>query len=175
MKRLFLIAVISFSIIPLSSYAADDPIYIEADQMASTEKNSTVVFTGNVDAKQGGLRIRSDEMTVYYSGESKAIGVNASEAKQQIEKLVCVGNVELTSKEWLGTAEKMVYFATKEQVVLNGNAKAWKGQNMVSGEKIIYYIKEGRSEVVGGTSATVGGAEKKKKEKKRVKMTILQQ
>ena len=32
-----------------------------------------------------------------------------------------------------------------------GNAKAWH-ENMASGDKIVYYIDEGRSEVVGGTT-----------------------
>ena len=174
-KSIFLaIAAISL-LVSGSLYASESPIYIEADQMSSTEKNSAVVFTGNVDAQQDTLRIRSDEMTVYYSEKKKDAAADASKAKQQIEKLICTGNVELTNEDWLGTSEKMVYLAEKEQIILNGNAKAWQGQNMVSGEKIIYYMKEGRSEVVGGTSVTVGGTEEKQEEKKRVKMTILQQ
>ena len=69
----------------------------------------------------------------------------------------------------------MVYLSDKRQVILTGNAKAWQDQNMVAGEKIIYYMDEGRSEVVGGTSMTVGDAKKEEQKKSRVKMTILQQ
>ncbi len=47
--------------------AADAPIHIEANRMTSTEKSNAVVFTGDVDAKQGDVRIRSDEMTVFYN------------------------------------------------------------------------------------------------------------
>ena len=52
---------------PLQSFGAESPIYIEADHMTSTENNNAVLFTGDVDAKQGNLRIRSDKMTVYYT------------------------------------------------------------------------------------------------------------
>jgi lipopolysaccharide export system protein LptA len=45
---------------------------------------------------------------------------------------------------------------------------------MISGEKIVYYIDEGRSEVVGGTTVVVGEGEEKQEKKSRVKMTIMQ-
>lgn len=153
----------------------EEPIYIEADQMSSTEKKNEVLFSGNVDAKQGNLTIRSDTMTVYYQEKGENGQTGPIKAKQQIEKLICTGNVEITREDWLGTADKMIYLAGQRQVVLNGNANAWQGQNKVSGEKIIYYMDEGRSEVVGSTAVTVGGEDKKEEKKQRVKMTILQQ
>ena len=140
------------------------PINIQADHMTSTEKSNSVLFTGDVDAKQGDVRIRSDKMTVHYQ-ETKG-------KSQQVDKLICVGNVEVVRGEWLGTGAEMVYLAQKREVILTGNAKAWQDQNMVSGSKIIYFLDEGRSEVVGGkTSATVGG---KGKKPGRVNMTIIQ-
>lgn len=157
--------------------AEDAPIHVEADRMTSTEKTNSVVFTGEVDAKQGDVRIRSDEMTVHYSKAEKKAKDSKSEGKkasQQVEKLICVGNVEVTRGEWLGTSKKMIYLSKERQVILTGNAKAWQDQNMVSGDKIIYYLDEGRSEVVGGTSATVGNAKTGKKTPSRVNMTILQ-
>ncbi|MGB3210622.1 MAG: lipopolysaccharide transport periplasmic protein LptA [Desulforhopalus sp.] len=166
-----------FFVVPASGYASEDPIHIEADRMTSTERTSSVVFTGEVDAKQGDVRIRTDEMTVYYTQkdtEKKNLeGENS--ASQQVEKLICVGNVEITRGEWLGTSKKMIYLSKERQVILTEDAKAWQGQNMVSGEKIIYYLDEGRSEVVGGRpAATAGDAGEGEKKPSRVNMTILQ-
>lgn len=160
--------------LPPESYSEEQPINIEADHMSSTEKTNTVLFTGDVYVEQGDLEIKSDKMTVYYGDQKKTDGKKPVKTTQQIEKLICSGNVKLTREGWLGTSDKMVYYATKRQVVLSGNAQAWQDQNKVAGEKIIYYMDEGRSEVIGGTSVTVGGG-KKSTEKKRVKMTILQQ
>lgn len=154
-----------------SVFAADAPIHIEADRMTSTEKDNSVIFTGDVDAKQDDVRIRSDKMTVFYTqADTKA----STTATQQVEKLICVGNVEITRAEWLGTSKEMVYLSKERQVILTGNAKAWQGQNMVSGDKIIYYLDEGRSEVVGGRTSTTVGDAKSPKKGKRVNMTILQ-
>jgi len=151
------------------------PIQIEADHMTSTEKTNSVVFDGDVDAKQGEIRIRADKMTVFYSKKGETKKKEAGKPSQQVEKLVCVGNVEVTKGEWLGTGKKMIYLARERQVILLNNAKAWQGQNMVAGSKIIYYLDQGRSEVIGGkTSATLADSAKKGKKKPRVNMTIMQ-
>ena len=39
----------------------------------------------------------------------------------------------------------MDYYALERKAVLTGDAKAWQGQNMVSGKTITYFIDEGRS------------------------------
>ena len=159
---------------PLSVYAEDAPIHIEANRMTSTERTNSVVFIGDVDAKQGDVRIRSDKMTVYYTEADKDKNAE-KKASQQVEKLVCIGNVEITRGEWLGTSKKMTYLSKERKVILTDNAKAWQNQNMVSGDKIIYYLDEGRSEVMGGRpAATVGDTKTGEKKPSRVNMTIRQ-
>lgn len=170
------LAILLFFIAFGVAFADDAPINIEANHMTSTENSNSVIFTGEVDAKQADVRIRSDKMTVYYTPKEAGTKKKTKEkqgATQQVEKMICEGNVEITRAEWLGTSKKMVYLSNERQVILTGNAKAWQGQNMVSGEKIIYYLDEGRSEVVGGTSTTVGEKDGGKKPS-RVNMTILQ-
>ncbi len=151
----------------------DPPITVEADHMSSTETTNSVLFTGDVDARQGDVRIRSDEMTVYYTEGTK--GVDGKKASQQVEKLINKGNVEITRGEWLGTSNISTYLSKERQFILTGDAKAWEGQNMISGEKIIYYIDEERSEVIGRVGSTVGDTKGSGKKKGgRVNMTILQ-
>ena len=180
--------VISFLVCGFPSVlAAEAPIHIESNRMTSTEKSNSVVFSGDVDAKQGDVRIRADEMTVFYKAlestakqpapkDKKKPAAPQAEKKtsQQVENLICTGNVEVSRGEWLGTAKKMLYLSKERQVILTENAKAWQGQNMVSGEKIIYYLDEGRSEVIGDTKATAGEGAGGKKKPSRVNMTILQ-
>ena len=155
------------------SAKSDPPIYVEADHMISLENKNSVLFKGNVDAKQGDVRMRSDEMTVYYTPKKKGKKKKKKTgSKQQVEKIVSVGNVEVSRDDWLGTSQKMYYINKTQQVILVNNAKAWQGPNMVSGEKIIYYIDENRSEVIGSTKTTIVDKDNEKK-KSRVKMTII--
>lgn len=159
---------------PVLGQAEDAPIQIEADKMTSVEQTRSVEFSGAVDARQGDVRIRSDRMTVHYSEDTKQSSGDRI-ASQQVEKLICNGNVEISRGQWLGTSQKMIYLSKERQVILTGDAKAWQNQNMVSGDKIIYYLDEGRSEVSGGrTTTTVGDSPKNGEKPKRVNMTILQ-
>jgi lipopolysaccharide export system protein LptA len=125
-----------------TAFSEDEPIHIEADRMVSQEQDNSVVFIGNVDASQGNINIRSDEMTVFYSQKDSGKGKKQS---SQVKKLICLGNVEITQDDWLGTGKRMDYFAKDRKVILSGDARAWQGQNMVSGKTIIYYLDEKRS------------------------------
>lgn len=153
MGRLLLIArnalLIATVLLPSALLAApsgdsNEPINIEANRMVSQENDNSVVFLGKVEAKQGKLTIRTDEMTVFYS-EAKA--AKDKKTSTQMEKLICKNNVQITQDDWLGTGDRMDYFAKERKVVLSGNAKAWQGQNMVAGKTIIYYLDEKRSVV----------------------------
>lgn len=127
------------------------PIHIEADRMVSQEKDNSVIFTGNVDARQGELLIRTDEMTVYYiQNENNDEKKGASE----VNKLICKGNVQISQGNWLGTGRRMDYYAKDRKVILSGDAKGWQGQNMVAGKTITYFLDEGRSIVEGQVSAS---------------------
>ena len=128
-----------------STLAADsgkEPIHIEADRMISQEDKNSVVFIGNVDARQGDLTIRAQEMTVYYAPKGKG---NKDSGDNEVTKLICRKNVEITQGDWLGTGNRMDYLAKERKVILSGNAKAWQGPNMVSGKTIVYYLDEKRS------------------------------
>lgn len=175
--RVYRITIItSFLIFLLNSvcYASkEQPIEIEADRMVAVEKNQSVVFSGNVDATQGDVRIRSDKMTIFYV-EQKEGTKNRSKNAQQVKKIICKGNVEVTSTEWLGTSNTMHYFSKKKLVQLIGNAKAYKGQNMVQGERIDYHLDTGESEVFGAKTTT-SKKDKSGKKSGRVNMTIREQ
>jgi len=137
--------------LPSPSWSVEKaPINIEADRMVSLEQKNSVLFSGNVLATQADVRIRSQEMTVFYSEKKKGDG------NQDVEKVHCTGSVEITKGDWLGTGKAMDYLASQRKVILTGNAKAWQGKNQVSGETIVYYLDEGRSEVVPGKVGTEG-------------------
>ncbi len=129
---------------------ANAPITVEADRMSSLENENSVLFSGNVDATQDDIRIRADEMTVYYTKKSK-------EQKQEVKRLKCTGDVEITRGKWLGTGKTMNYMAKDRTVILSGDAKAWQDKNLITGETIVYYLDEKRSEVIAGKKAGTSG------------------
>jgi lipopolysaccharide export system protein LptA len=138
-SHFFVVFMLLLATTALATEKSEEPIHIEADRMLSQEQDNSVVFLGSVEARQGGITIRAEEMTVHYA-QNKEKGKS-----NQVTKLVCKKNVEIVQDDWLGTGNRMDYMAKERKVILSGDAKAWQGQNMVSGKTIIYFLDDKRS------------------------------
>lgn len=142
------------------------PVQIEADQMLSSQKDNSVFFSGKVEAKQEGLTIHSDEMTVYYAAGTDAAkpakdGKGKAPASQPaattppggaqspldggIERLLATGHVEITKEGWVATGNQAEYFSKERKVVLTGDTKVWQNNNLVTGDTFTMYLDEGKS------------------------------
>jgi lipopolysaccharide export system protein LptA len=67
-----------------------------------------------------------------------------------IETVVAEGNVKIQQGVRVATGRKAVFYNLDRKVVLTGVPKVWEGENMVSGEEIIFNIDQNRVEVKGG-------------------------
>lgn len=110
-----------------------DPIHVEADLMVSRQKDNAVIFTGDVEAKQGRLTIFADEMTVHHDSRAAA---DTAPGSPQIRKLVAEGNVKIVQGSLVATGNRMEFFSEQRKVLLTGNAKVWQDNNLVTGEKV---------------------------------------
>lgn len=125
------------------------PIHIEADRMVSMKNDNAVLFTGNVDARQGQLVIHAAEMTVYYlSNEEKAKAPQGEE--RSLKKLFASGNVEIQNDGMTGTGDKMEYYEAERKMILIGNSKVWQDNNLVTGHTVVVYLDQGKSIVERG-------------------------
>ncbi len=126
------------------------PIQIEADRMETSREDGSVFFFGNIQANQGNLIIHADEMTVLYikaAPQSDASAGTAEDLARKIEKIIARGNVKIVQGEWVAAGDTMDFNADDRIVILAGNATAWQDQNMITGEKIVLYLDEGKSVV----------------------------
>ncbi len=136
---------LAFSL-PARGVPPKTPVQIEADQMQSSQKDNSVFFSGKVEAKQEGLTIHSDEMTVHYTGTTPTKAGNSSATTEKdIERLVAKGHVEITKQGWVATGDQAEYFSKDRKVVLTGNTKVWQNNNLVTGEVFVIYLDEGKS------------------------------
>jgi len=142
------------------------PIRIEADRMESSSQDRVITFAGHVEARQGDLLILADTMTVTYvrprtDGDDKTARdedatarttLPGTDANHNISKLVAEGNVEVTRQDWRAVGDRLEYFSAEKKVIMTGQlAKAWQDKNMVSGERIVLFLEEGKSVVESGT------------------------
>lgn len=110
------------------------PIIITSKTLTADSKNNTATFDGSVVAKTHRITIYSDKMTVFYGN---------SEGK--IKKIHAVGNVKVNKKGRALFSKEAVYFNDEEKIVFTGNPKAIEGENLITGKKIIFYLKDDRA------------------------------
>ncbi len=130
---------------PAKSDDKGQPVTVDADRMERFGKESLVIFTGNVVARQAGSVQYSDRMEVYLDEKS-----------DKIVRTVSTGAVRIITKDCkTGTARRAEYFDLDQRMVLLGSARVWQEDNVVTGETITIFLAQDRSIVQGGKQERV--------------------
>lgn len=121
------------------------PVTVDADRMERFGKESLVIFTGNVVARQANSVQYADRMEVYLD-----------EKGDRILRTVSTGGVRIITGDCrTGTARRAEYSDLEQRVTLIGNARVWQEDNVVSGETITIFLSQDRSIVQGGKQERV--------------------
>jgi lipopolysaccharide export system protein LptA len=128
-----------------SADGRNGPVTVDADQLENIQKEGLVVFSGNVVATQNSSTQWADRMEVYLDDKG-----------DRIVRTVSTGNVRIITRDCRsGTAKRAEYYDAEQRVVLIGNARVWRDDNVVTGERITIYLAEDRSVVEGGQQERV--------------------
>lgn len=162
-------AILTFAVAPA---AAQEPsgrnsqaqIEIVADSLVVEQDQQLAIFTGNVDAVQGTLKLRSDILRVLYGEDEAQTGeAGAPEASstgerpaggQQIRRLEASGNVFITQPGESARGDRGVYEVPAGLMTLEGDVVLTRGDNVVRGARLDTDLNTGVSKV---TAAAPGG------------------
>jgi lipopolysaccharide export system protein LptA len=146
--------------------ASRAPIDITSDTVEADQKTNTVTFRGNVIAKQEDTTLYANTVVVTYDPNTR-----------KLKEIVAVGNVKVVQLDRRATGQKATFDQEKNKVVLDGEAVAREGANVIRGERITFYVDEERSVVEAGKGGRVStmitpppkeeGEEKKSKGEKK--------
>jgi len=121
------------------------PIVIDADRMEAFKKDGLVVFSGNVIAKQENSVQTADRMEVYLDDKG-----------ERVLRIISTGNVKIVTEDCrTGTAKRAEYYDDDQKLLLIGDAKVWQQDNVVSGERMVMYLADDRSEAESGPQGRV--------------------
>ena len=123
------------------------PIDITSDRVETYSKENLIIFRGNVIARQKDVVIYADSIEAVTVGDGKGI-----------ERVVASGNVKVQQGLRVANCQKAVFYNLERKIFLTGEPKVWEGENMISGDEIVFDIAQNRVEVKGG----VGGRGKVK-------------
>ncbi len=121
------------------------PIVIDSDRMEASKRDGLVVFTGNVVAKQENSVQTADRMEVYLDDKG-----------ERVLRIISTGNVKIVTEDCrTGTSRRAEYYDDDQRLVLIGDAKVWQEDNVVTGERIVMFLADDRSEVEAGPQGRV--------------------
>lgn len=121
------------------------PVTVDADRMERFGKESLIVFSGTVVARQNNSVQYAERMEVYLD-----------EKGDRILRTVSTGGVRIITRDCrTGTARRAEYFELEQRVVLIGNARVWQDDNVVTGDTITIFLSQDRSVVQGGKQERV--------------------
>lgn len=130
-------------------------IYITSDKLISDRKAGYAEFIGNVKAIQGDTVITSDRLKIFFKKHIANKGPS-SVSEESIHKIVANGNVEIKFDNRVATTQQAIYNTKTMVLVLSGDNSKVKSENdSISGEKIIFYRKDGRLHVESGDTKRV--------------------
>lgn len=120
----------------------EGPVEIHSDALKVLQKKRTAVFSGNVRAVQGELRIRCQKLTVRYAAEGAKAGSSGD-----IEQMVFTGDVHIRQAERRGHCERADYQRPAGRIVCTGNPWVVDGDNRIKGDRIVYLLEADEVEV----------------------------
>ena len=145
------------------AFAAEEktvPTSITADRLSYGLESGQVVFQGQVHVVRPDLEIWSDKMTATLAQAKDKNKKAKAEAQPEamnlsgggIEKIVATGNVRMRYQGKEATCDTATLLLDQGLLELQGNPVIRDGANSIKGETIRLYLKDNRSEVIGGNS-----------------------
>lgn len=155
--------------------APQPPVHITADQAEYFNQENRVVFLGNVVATQGDATLTAERMEVVFTpppekGEGKKRPL--TEPQTSIRTITATEKVSFrqvdpeSKKERYGVGERGDYDAEARTMTLTGNPRVWEGKNVMTGERMVFFLDNHRFKAEGKVNLTVYPEETKPPEKK---------
>jgi len=123
---------------------SNEPIDIISDTVEANQKQNTITFKGNVVAKQGETTLYANTLVIIYDGNTK-----------KMKEVIATGNVKIVQLERRATSQKATFQQDENRVILNGEVVVREGENVIRGERVVFYVDEERSVVEGGKGSRV--------------------
>ncbi len=133
---------------------ASQPIEIGADSLEVKNAENKAIFRGNVDVKQGVVRMRARVLEITYRRQGGAAAVATGGEAGAIDRLIATGDVIISNGKESARAHRADYDVAKGAIVLSGNAESGvllvQGESAVKSQRVIIDLATGTATLSGG-------------------------
>ena len=125
-----------------------EPVHFESKGLKGLREKGLVELVDNVVVTQGDLRLEADKAQVFFD-----------EAAHDVVKVIAEGNVKIfnidenTGEKLKAYGNQVVFLNKERRVIMEGNARLWRGDDsVIRGKKITYEMDTGwiRADRVAG-------------------------
>ncbi|WP_417601600.1 LptA/OstA family protein [Pararhodobacter oceanensis] len=120
----------------------ESALEVTADSLEVDQTTGATVFTGNVLAAQGDMRISANLLQLVYEA-------GATEGSRRIGTLTATGDVAMVTSEEAVEAERAVYSMRAQTLEMTGDVMLVQGPNLLSGERFIADLRNGTGRMTG--------------------------
>lgn len=130
----------------LRGHDSNAPVDVAADRIEVQDRADRAIFSGNVEARQGSLRLTAPRVTVAY----------ASGGGIDIKRIEASGGVTLRTPSETATSRFAIYDLDRRLVTMIGAVRLVQGANHVQGGRLVLDLDTGRAVMDGGGAGAAG-------------------
>ncbi|MGZ8281318.1 MAG: LptA/OstA family protein [Allosphingosinicella sp.] len=130
----------------LKGHNTDAPVDVAADRIEVQDRADRAIFSGNVDVRQGNLRLSTARLIVVYSSQG---GI-------AITRLEASGGVTLRSPSETARSQFAIYDLDRRLVTMLGGVALTRGDSQVNGGRLVLDLDTGRAVMDGGGAGVPG-------------------
>jgi len=125
----------------LRNHDIDAPVDVAADRIEVQDRADRAIISGNVQVRQGNLQLDAARVTITYSSAGNA---------NQIQRIDASGGVFLRSPSETARGQYAIYDTDRRLITLLGGVTLTRGENHVSGGRLVIDLESGRAVMDGG-------------------------
>jgi lipopolysaccharide export system protein LptA len=120
------------------------PIEITSDALEVRQAEKLAIFTGDVVAGQGTLRLTADRLDVAYDQAAEG-----STETGDIRNMQAHGNVFISNGTETAQGEQAEYDVDAGIITMTGSVVLTQGENVISGQRLVINVDEGQGRMEG--------------------------
>ncbi len=120
------------------------PIEITSDALEVRQAENLAIFSGEVVAGQGTLRLTADQLDVAYDESAEGDAETGA-----IRNMLAHGNVFLSNGTETAQGEQAEYDVDSGLITMTGSVVLTQGKNVISGQRLVINLDEGQGRMEG--------------------------
>lgn len=121
------------------------PIDIAAQELELIDAQHLAIWRGDVEALQGGNRMRAEQINIYFAGSGGASAGAPGRNWGPITRIEATGTVYFVTPQQTARGDRGVYEFGSNTVTLSGNVIVAQGKSVVRGDRLVVDVKSGRA------------------------------